>query len=139
MFYGQTPNRLPKPHMGPSRPYDSYMINQRIDAPMPPTLAMPIKVQYDYTVEGFDNVWQAHGALMAEAELMDQDVLTVKYDGVISSAGPSLTIIFKSIGAAQAYTAVYLGLDIDNWNVYTDEEVGEYLSLAQYTLDEADA
>lgn len=97
------------------------------------TISMPIQVQYDYTVEGYNNVWQAHGALMAEAELMDQDVISVKYDGVISSIGPSLTIIFKSIGAAQAYTAVYLGLDIDNWDVHTDEEVNDYLSYAKYT------
>ena len=93
---------------------------------------MPIKASYDMSCEGVANVWEAHGLIAAEAELMDSDILSVKFLGIsgYSSGWPELEVIFDSISAARVYTAAYLGLDVKNWTIYHDEDVNEYLTAA---------
>ena len=96
------------------------------------TITMPIKVSYDMSCEGVANVWEAHGLIAAEAELMDSDILSVRFVGVAANGWPELEVIFGSISAARVYTAVYLGMDLKNWTIYTDEDVNEYLQSAQF-------
>ena len=94
------------------------------------TISMPIKSSYDMSCEGVSNVWEAHALIATEAELMDSDILSVRFVGVSANGWPELEVIFDSISAARVYTAVYLGCDIGNWTIYTDEEVNEYLECA---------
>ena len=99
---------------------------------MTSTLSMPIKSSYDMSCEGVANVWEAHGLIATEAELIDSDVISVRFVGVSSNGWPELEVIFDSISAARVYTAVYLGLDVKNWTIYTDEDVNEYLESSQF-------
>lgn len=94
------------------------------------SISMPIKVSYDMSCEGVKNIWEAHGLISAEAELMDSDILSVKFKGLAPNGFSELEVIFDSVSAARVYTAVYLGLDISNWIEYVDEEVEEYLTVS---------
>ena len=96
------------------------------------TITMPIKVSYDMVCEGVANVWEAHGLIATEAELMDTDVLSVKFKGLTVNGWPELEVIFDSISAARVYTAVYLGMDISKWGVHTDEDVNDYLAHGSF-------
>ena len=95
-------------------------------------ITMPIKVSYDMSCEGVANVWEAHGLIASEAELMDSDILSVRFVGVAANGFPELEVIFDSTSAARVYTAAYLGMDLKNWTIYTDEDVNEYLQFAQF-------
>jgi len=91
---------------------------------------MPIKASYEMSCEGVANVWGAHGLISTEADLMDSDILSVRFIGLTSNGWPELEVIFDSISAARSYTAAYLGLDVKNWTIYTDEDVNEYLTVS---------
>ena len=97
-----------------------------------PTISMPIKVSYDMACEGVANVWEAHGLIAAEAELMDSDILSVKFRGLAANGWPELEVIFDSTSAARVYTAAYLGLDVTNWTIYHDDDVNEYLAFGEF-------
>lgn len=96
------------------------------------TISMPIKVSYDMSCEGVANVWEAHGLIATEAELMDSDILSVRFRGLAANGWPELEVIFDSMSAARVYTAAYLGLDVKNWTIYTDEDVNEYLAFGEF-------
>lgn len=100
-------------------------------------ISMPFQSTYDMACEGVANVWEAHGLIAAEAELMDSDILSVKYLGVsgYSAGWPTLEVTFASTSAARVYTAAYLGLDISRWDVHTDEEVNDYLAHGTFTAE----
>jgi hypothetical protein len=46
-----------------------------------------------------------------------------------------LTITFASVECAKAFTYAYLGYDLSNpsdWDVHTDDEVGEYIRHGEF-------
>ena len=96
------------------------------------TISMPFKASYDMACEGVANVWEAHGLIAAEAELMDSDILSVRFRGLAANGWPELEVIFDSTSAARVYTAAYLGLDVTNWTIYHDEDVNEYLAIGEF-------
>ena len=100
-------------------------------------ISMPFQSTYDMACEGVANVWEAHGLIAAEAELMDSDILSVKYLGVsgYSPGWPTLEVTFASTSAARVYTAAYLGLDISRWDIDIDEEVNDYLAHGTFTAE----
>ena len=101
---------------------------------MTASISMPFQASYDMACEGVANVWEAHGLISTEAELEDADILSVRYDGTsnYSSGWPMLTIVFANTNAAKVYTAVWLGMDISKWDVYTDEDVNDYLAHGSF-------
>ena len=96
------------------------------------TISMPFKASYDMSCEGVANVWEAHGLIAAEAELMDSDILSVRFRGLAPNGFSELEVIFDSTSAARVYTAAYLGLDVQNWTIYHDEDVNEYLAIGEF-------
>jgi len=96
------------------------------------SISMPFQAQYDMSTEGVKNIWEAHGLISAEAELQTEDILSAKYVGENYNGFPMLEIVFASSSAAKVYTAVYLGMDISEWDVNTDEEVNDYLAYGEF-------
>ena len=93
------------------------------------TISMPFQASYDMACEGVANIWEAHGLISAEAELESSDILSVRFSGESNYNGwPMLTITFANTNAAKVYTAVWMGMDISKWDVYTDEDVNDYLA-----------
>ena len=93
------------------------------------TISMPFQASYDMACEGVANIWEAHGLISAEAELESSDILSVRFSGESNYNGwPMLTIVFANTNAAKVYTAVWMGMDISKWDVYTDEDVNDYLA-----------
>lgn len=98
------------------------------------TISMPFRASYDMACEGVANAWEAHGLITAEAELETEDILSVRYSGTssYSSGWPMLTVTFANTNAAKVYTAVWMGMDISKWDVYTDEDVNDYLAHGSF-------
>jgi monomeric isocitrate dehydrogenase len=97
------------------------------------TISMPFKATFDMACEGVANIWEAHGLISVEAELESSDILSVRYTGESNYNGwPMLTIVFANINAAKVYTAVWMGMDISKWDVYTDEDVNDYLAHGSF-------
>ena len=91
-------------------------------------------ISYDFCLEGVNNAWEAHGAIMHEADIETACVHNVEYIGDAPNTWPMLKVTFDCIETAKAYTSVYLGLGpIDSvWDVYKDDEVGEYISYGKF-------
>lgn len=92
------------------------------------------RIEFDMSTEGYDNFWQAHGAIVEEARLDGASVHNVEYMGDAPNAWPIIAITFDCIESAKEYTSVYLGLGPINgaWDVYTDDEVNEYISNGRF-------
>ncbi len=94
---------------------------------------MPFQATFDMACEGVANIWEAHGLISAEAELETEDILSVRYTGESNYNGwPTLSIVFANTNAAKVYTAVWMGMDISQWDVYTDEDVNDYLAHGSF-------
>ena len=113
----------------PNLVYLSYMIKNTQSMT---SISMPFQASYDMVCEGVKNIWEAHGLIAAEAELQTEDILSVKYMGENYNNLPMLEVVFASSSAAKVYTAVYLGMDISDWDVHTDEEVNDYLAYGEF-------
>ena len=98
------------------------------------SISMPFEASYDMVCEGVKNIWEAHGLIAAEAELETSDILSAKYTGENYNNLPMLEVVFASSSAAKVYTAVYLGMDIGQWGIDTDEEVNDYLAHGSFIL-----
>ena len=97
------------------------------------TISMPFQATFDMACEGVANIWEAHGLISAEAELETEDILSVRYTGESNYNGwPTLSIVFANTNAAKVYTAVWMGMDISQWDVYTDEDVNDYLAHGSF-------
>lgn len=94
----------------------------------------PFKLRFDFCTEGCSNVWQAHGDIVEQANIDGAEVWNVEYMGDAPNGWPMLDITFQCIETAKAYTCIYLGLGpIDKaWDVYVDDEVGEYISCGEF-------
>lgn len=79
--------------------------------------------QYDFNVEGYDNLWQAIGAVSAGGYLADEDIRSIKFLGPIYNGNPTVEIEFKTVEACRKFTAEYLGVGSPN-----SQDVDEYLA-----------
>jgi hypothetical protein len=99
------------------------------------TKTTPFRLSFDFSTEGYDNVWDAMAATLAESVQPSDAILQAEYTGLAPNGWPMLAITFASIECAKAFTAAYLGYnlrDTSKWDVYTDEEVGEYISHGKF-------
>lgn len=79
--------------------------------------------QFDFNVEGYDNLWQAIGATSAGGYLADEDIRSIKFLGPIYNGNPTVEVEFKTVEACRKFTAEYLGVSGPN-----SEAVDEYLA-----------
>ena len=96
------------------------------------SISMPFQACFDMACEGVANVWEAHGLITVEAELESDDILSVRFSGRSYQGWPMLSIVFANTNAAKVYTAVWMGMDISQWDVYTDEDVNDYLAHGSF-------
>lgn len=92
-------------------------------------------LEFDISTEGYDSVWDAHADMVRVGCLHPTlDVVSVNTLGTSPNGWPVLSIVFASLDAAKAYTYVYLGYDANTTvaDVYTDEEVGEYIKHGEF-------
>ena len=111
---------LPKPHVAGPLEYTVLM-----------TQTTPFRLSFDFSTEGYDNAWEAVGATLAESVQPDDAILSVKYTGLMNG-WPVMEVTFASIECAKAFTYVYLGYTVDEADVHTDDEVGEYISHGEF-------
>lgn len=64
---------------------------------------------FEFNLEGFDNVVEAHNSLMAEAQLPAECVTSLCTQGVNTLNWPILKVTFTDLDSARAYTHAYLG------------------------------
>jgi hypothetical protein len=99
------------------------------------TKTTPFRLSFDFSTEGYDNVWDAMAATLAESVQPSDAILQAEYTGLAPNGWPMLAITFASIECAKAFTYVYLGygeaenVDAD---VYSDDEVGEYIRHGKF-------
>lgn len=84
---------------------------------------MAYKEQFDFNVEGYDNLWQAVGATSAQGYLEDDEIRSIQFLGAIYNGNPTVEIEFKTVQATRKFTAAYLGVDSPN-----SQDVSEYLA-----------
>jgi len=99
------------------------------------SLPTPFRLEFDMHQVGYDNVWDAVGATLAESVQPSDAIVSAKYTGLASNGWPTVQITFASIECAKAFTYAYLGYTLDNadqWDVHTDDEVGEYIRTGEF-------
>ena len=121
---------LPKPHLPPDLEYLSLM-NQTTST-MTSFIPTPFALEFDFSTEGYDNVWEVMGATLAESIQPSDAIVSATYKGEAANGWPTLSIVFASIEVAKAFTYVYLGFDARTADVDSDEEVGEYVSFGKF-------
>jgi hypothetical protein len=104
------------------------------DEPMTKQFPTPFRVTFDMSTEGYDNFWQAHGAIVEEARLDGASIHNTEYIGDAPNGWPMIAVTFDCIESAKEYTASYLGLGPINgaWDVYMDDEVNDYLLSGKF-------
>jgi hypothetical protein len=99
------------------------------------TMPTPFALDFDFCTEGYDNAFSAVGGVLADSVMPESAILSIRYMGNAANGWPTMLITFASIECAKAFTAAYLGYnlrDTSKWDVYTDEEVGEYISHGKF-------
>lgn len=91
-------------------------------------MAKEFRVQYDISTEGCCNFWEAHALITKEAKIDAAEIHDVQYMGDGPNGWPMIAVTFNCIETAKMYTAIYLGHSLTQWDIYTDEEVNEYIS-----------
>lgn len=94
-------------------------------------------LEFDISTEGYQSVWDAHAELVRVGRLHPTlDVVSVSPWGTPFWTNDLiiLSVKFASLEAAKAYTFAYLGYDEDTIvpDVYTDEEVNEYVAFGKF-------
>ena len=95
----------------------------------------PFTLEFDFCTEGCENVWEAMAATLAGSIQPDEAIVSAEYVGGGVNGWPILSISFASIECAKAFTYSYLGYTLansDDWDVYTDDEVGEYVANGRF-------
>ena len=94
----------------------------------------PFRISFEMNEEGVDNFWQAHALTVEEARLDGESVHNVEYVGQAANGWPRIAVTFDCIESAKEYTACYLGLGPIGglWDVYMDEEVGDYIQQGRF-------
>jgi hypothetical protein len=100
------------------------------------SLPTPFRLSFDISTEGYDNVWDAVGATLAESVQPSDAIVSAKYTGLAPNGWPTVQITFASVECAKAFTYAYLGYTLGEgsraWDVYTDGEVGEYIQTGEF-------
>jgi hypothetical protein len=94
------------------------------------TMTTPFRLSFDLCTEGYTNAYEAVGGVLADSVQPESAILSVKYTGDAANGWPTMLITFASIECAKAFTAAYLGYnlrDSEGWDVYTDDEVNDYV------------
>ena len=92
----------------------------------------PFALEFDFSTEGYDNVWEAMGVTLTASIQPSDSIVSATYKGASANGWPTLSIVFASIEVAKAFTYVYLGFDARTADVHSDEEVGEYVSFGKF-------
>jgi len=80
----------------------------------------PITLQFDMSLEGVTNVWEAHGMICTNSQLECADIHNVEYITEING-WPVISVTFSNPECAQVYVAEYLGVSV------TDSDVIDYM------------
>ena len=124
---GQCAFWLPKPHLPPDLEYLSLM--SKTTSTM--TSSTPFALEFDFSTEGYDNVWEAMGATLAASIQPSDAIVSATYKGT-ANGWPILSIVFASLECAKAFTYVYLGLGDITPDVHSDDEVNDYVSAGRF-------
>lgn len=95
----------------------------------------PFALDFDISTEGCANAYEAVGLVLADSIMPESAILSVRYMALGRARHHTMLITFASVECAKAFTAAYLGYnlrDTSKWDVYTDEEVGEYVATGQF-------
>ena len=98
-------------------------------------LPTPFRLEFEISTEGYDNVWDAVGATLAESVQPSDAIHNIEYIATTDHGWPVVLITFASIECAKAFTYAYLGYTLDNadqWDVHTDDQVSEYIRTGQF-------
>jgi hypothetical protein len=128
---GQLGYRLPNPHVASDLEY-TVLMNTNTPTAFAPA---PFRLSFDFSTEGHDNVWEAMAATLVASIQPDTAILRAEYIGLAPNGWPTASITFASIECAKAFTYAYLGYTLDNakdWDVHTDDEVGEYVAFGEF-------
>ena len=96
------------------------------------TSSTPFALEFDFSTEGYDNVWEAMGVTIAASIQPSDAIVSATYKGISANGWPTLYIVFASLECAKAFTYVYLGLDTNSADVYSDDEVNDYVSAGRF-------
>ena len=99
------------------------------------TKTTPFAISFDISTEGYANAYAAVAGVLADSVQPESAILSVEYKGNEANGWPTMLITFASIECARAFTYAYLGYnlrDTSKWDVYTDEEVSEYISHGKF-------
>jgi hypothetical protein len=101
------------------------------------SMSNQFRLGFDFCTEGYANVWEAVGATLAESVQPTDAIVRVEYTGEAPNGWPMVEVTFATIECAKAFTYAYLGYNLSNpqdWDVHTDEEVGEYVSHGRFVV-----
>lgn len=133
MYYraccGQLKSCPLKPPLGPRMKYYSLMNKN--------TMLRVFVLEFDISTEGYNNVWEAHSAMVKTGRLHPtEDVVSVAPWGYAPNGWPILSVKFASLEAAKAYTLAYLGYDENSYEhndaVAIDDEINEYIQYGKF-------
>ena len=99
------------------------------------TTMVPFRLEFDFSTEGYANVWGAIASTLADSVQPSDAILAVEGVGENGNGWPTMAVTFASVECAKAFTYAYLGYTLDNadaWDVHTDEEVGEYIRTGEF-------
>jgi hypothetical protein len=99
------------------------------------TMTRAFTLDFDISTEGYDNAFSAVGGVLADSVQPESAILSIRHMGTAANGWTTMLITFASIECAKAFTAAYLGYnlrDTSNWDVYTDEEVSDYVSVGRF-------
>ena len=129
MYYSRCTFWLPKPHLPPDLEYLSLM--SKTTSTMTSFISTPFALEFDFSTEGYDNVWEAMGATLAASIQPSDAIVSATYKGT-ANGWPILSIVFASLECAKAFTYVYLGFGESTPDVYSDDEVNDYVSAGRF-------
>ena len=95
----------------------------------------PFALDFDFSTEGYANVYEAVGAVLADSIQPSSAIVSIEYKGNDACGWPTMLITFASIECAKAFTTAYLGYDLkdtSSWDVHTDEEVNDYINTGRF-------
>lgn len=127
MYYSRCAFWLPKPPWPPDLEYLSLMSK----TPSTMTSSTPFALEFDFSTEGYDNVWEAMGATLGASIQPSDAIVSATYKGT-ANGWPILSIVFASLECAKAFTYVYLGLGDITPDVHSDDEVNDYVSTGRF-------
>lgn len=96
------------------------------------TSSTPFLLEFDFSTEGYANVWEAVADTLRMSVQSEDAIVSVTYKGTQATGWPTMDIVFASLECAKAFTYVYLGFIDSDPDVYTDDEVNEYIRCGKF-------